>query len=377
VFRAAFLADAMLGRDRNDGVPADRRLPPGRTISAAETIERFPDVAREGLSGGALWTDAAMPDSQRLLVEMLRWAVSAGATALNYVEALRLLRKDGRVEGIEAVDRATGERLVLRASAVVNCAGPWAAGLAETFYSPAAGLFHPSVAFNLLLDREPPAAEALALSPPGGRTSYFLHPWKGMVLAGTVHRARSTVDCPPTDEEIAAFLAELSSCWPGSDLRAEDVLRVHWGTVPAARRGSPDLARRPVIHDHAAAGGPSGLVSVSGVKWTTARLVAEKTLRLVAARIGRELAEPSDAPRPAPAPRIDAPAFRELLRGDPDAALAHVARIRDEEAVLSLDDLLLRRTDWGMDPRVGTELGAALRTIADLREPVEAHAGER
>jgi glycerol-3-phosphate dehydrogenase len=358
-------------------VPEASRLPAGRTISAAETIERFPGAAREGLVGGALWTDAAMPDSQRLLVEMLRWAVSAGATALNYMEALRLLRKDGKVEGIDVFDRATGERLAFRASAVVNCAGPWASALAETFYSPAAGLFRPSVAFNLLLDREPPAAEALALTPAGGKASYFLHPWKGMVLAGTVHRARSAIDCPPTGEEIRAFLDDLNSCWPGSDLEPDDVLRVHWGTVPAARRGSPELARRPVVHDHAAAGGPSGLVSVSGVKWTTARLVAERTLRLVAARLGRELSEPSDAPRPAPAPRIDAPAFRELLRADPDAALLHVARIRDEEAVVSPDDLLLRRTDWGMDPRVGAEIGAALRAIGDRREPVEAHASER
>jgi glycerol-3-phosphate dehydrogenase len=198
-----------------------------------------------------------------------------------------------------------------------------------------------------------------------------------MVLAGTAHRARSAIDRPPTEEEVREFLADLNSCWPGSDLREADVLRAHWGTVPAVRDGSSILARRPVVHDHGASGGPSGLFSVSGVKWTTARLVAERTLRLVAAQAGRALAEPSDAPRPAASPRLDASAFRELLRTDPEKAAAHVARIRDEEAVLSLDDLLLRRTDWGMDPRVGAELGGAVRAIMNLGEPVEAHAGER
>lgn len=373
LFRTAFLVDALLGRRRNDGVAPDRHLPAGRTISAAETIARVPGVRREGLTGAASWTDAAMPDSQRLLLEMLRWAVDAGASALNYTEATELLRDGSRVAGIGARDRETGERLELRAPLVVNCAGPWADGLATVFDRRVPGLFHPSCAFNLLLDREPPAAEAVAVSPPAGGGTYFLLPWKGMTLAGTTHRARVAVDVSPTKEEIRGFLVDLNSCLPGSDLGVSDVLRVHWGTVPAVRESSPDMSRRPVVHDHVAAGGPSGLLSVSGVKFTTARLVAERTLRFAAAQAGRTLREPSPAPRPAPAPWPDAAAFRELVRSDPAAAAALVLRIRDEESVRHVDDLLLRRTDWGMDPRIGAELADAVRGLAGWHEPVEAH----
>jgi glycerol-3-phosphate dehydrogenase len=376
VFRAAFLLDALLGRDRNAGVVADRHLPAGGTVSAAETIARFPGVVREGLSGAALWTDAAMPDSQRLLMEMLRWAVAAGAKATNYVEATGVLRAGDRVKGIEAVDRETGDRVEFRAPIVVNCAGPWVSGVATAFDRYVSGLFHPSCAFNLLLDRKAPAAEAVAVSPRSGSGTYFLHPWKGMILAGTAHRARSEVGIPPTEQEIHEGLADLNSCLPGSDLGVSDVLRVHWGTVPAVREGAPDMSKRPVLHDHAAAGGPSGLFSVSGVKFTTARLVAERTLRLVAARAGRTLSEPSSVPRPAPAPWLDASAFGALVRSDPEAASAQVRSIRDEEAVMKVDDLLLRRTDWGMDPRVGVELERVVRSAPDWREPVEAHGSQ-
>jgi glycerol-3-phosphate dehydrogenase len=156
---------------------------------------------------------------------------------------------------------------------------------------------------------------------------------------------------------LADFLDDLNDAMPGFELRPEEVLRVHWGFLPAARAGSADLASREAIWDHGATGGPAGLFSVSGVKYTTARLVAEKTLRRLLAARGLEMPPPA-APRPEP---VDWPTREELERpgGSPPEELAR--RVRDlasSEAVLHLDDLMLRRTDWGCDPRRAAELGA-------------------
>jgi glycerol-3-phosphate dehydrogenase len=360
IFRVALAVNDFLSRGRNEGLAPGRTIDRGRVLDAGETARRFPGVDREGLRGGALWHDAAMPDSQRLLIELLRWATHAGAVALNYVEAAELIVRSGNVTGIAAVDRATGERFELLASQVVNCAGPWCREVAERFDRDVPQLFPFSIAFNALLDREPPAETALAVKPrrPDGRI-YFLHPWKDRVLAGTYHaawtgsRAEGRVDQPM----LADFLDDLNDAMPGFELRPEEVLRVHWGFLPAARAGSADLASREAIWDHGATGGPAGLFSVSGVKYTTARLVAEKTLRRLLAARGLEMPPPA-APRPEP---VDWPTREELERpgGSPPEELAR--RVRDlasSEAVLHLDDLMLRRTDWGCDPRRAAELGA-------------------
>jgi glycerol-3-phosphate dehydrogenase len=124
---------------------------------------------------------------------------------------------------------------------------------------------------------------------------------------------------------------------------------------------------RDVVHDHGEAGGPRGLYSVSGVKFTTARRVAEKTLRRIFAREGRALPEPDREGPPAAAAPLAALAFLRLLDDDPQAAHAEVRRIVEQESVVRAEDLLLRRTDWGILP-------AGARAIEPRILPVlEAH----
>jgi len=87
VFRLALATNSLLSSTRNRGVSPASHLPAGGVLSASETLERFPTAAQDGLQGSALWYDAVMPDSQRLLIEMLHWACACGGTALNYVQA--------------------------------------------------------------------------------------------------------------------------------------------------------------------------------------------------------------------------------------------------------------------------------------------------
>ncbi len=369
-FRAALWMEDLLSRRRNTGLPPDRQLPSGRVLGARETLARFPVAERRGLRGGALWHDARAADSQRLIVEMLRWAAACGGRALNYVAARRLLRRGDAVAGIEAVDAVAGETLELTAPVVVNCAGPWCRELAARLDRDVPALFRPSIALNLLLDRPPPAAEALAVTPAvAGGQVLFLHPWKGRVLAGTFHAPLPEAALPEEIEEslVATFLDRLNAAVPSLELARDDVLRVHWGLLPAARQGGEALASRPVIHDHGADGGPRGLVSVSGVKLTTARQVAEATLRRLFARRGESLPPLSATPRPAPRPPMQAADFEALLRHDREAAARQVRELLETEAVVELEDLMLRRTDWGMLPATGHRLAAAVRELTGWR----------
>jgi glycerol-3-phosphate dehydrogenase len=179
---------------------------------------------------------------------------------------------------------------------------------------------------------------------------YFLYPALGRLLAGTVHVPWTRRDEPaqPTEEQVAQFVSELNESIPGLAVRLEHVVRVFAGLLPVTQEGSANLSARPVLRDHARDGGPDGVVSVSGVKFTTARLVAEKALTMLDRRAGR-LRALRDAPRPPLAieSNVDGP-LPGIIGFEQTAILKRIVR---DEAVMTVDDLLFRRTNWAITER--------------------------
>ena len=268
----------------NDRLSKDREIPHGKMLSPAATAALFPGVDREGLRGGALWHDAVIACPERLIQELLCRAARSGAQVLNHTEAVELRMESGRVAGVTVADRDTGERFEVKTGAVANCAGPWVRSLARRFDRndrDIPELFEPLLAFNLLLDREPPSSAALAVAAPGpGAQTWFLVPCEGKLLAGTAY-APAVGEAGPDEERVAGFLRDLNAAVPGLGFRPEEIVRVLWGRLPAVAAGSTVPASRPVILDHGRHGGPRGLVSVSGVKLTTARVVAQKAVKVL------------------------------------------------------------------------------------------------
>ncbi len=105
IFRVALFLNDLLSLNRNKGVPKNSKLPGGKIISAEEVKKIFPDVDTNNLKGGAVWYDGSMPDSQRVLIESLKWACSLGATALNYFEAKDILIDNNKVSGVRVFDK--------------------------------------------------------------------------------------------------------------------------------------------------------------------------------------------------------------------------------------------------------------------------------
>jgi glycerol-3-phosphate dehydrogenase len=374
VFGLALLADLVLSPRRNAGVRRESRIGAGRILGREAVIESFPAVDRRGLKGGALWVDAAMPDSERLVMEILRWACANGATALNYVWAVALLREGTRTRGVVARDEETGATFEFRGRVVINCAGPWCREVAAAFDRDEPRLFSPSIAFNLFLDRPPLSASAVAIPPRGGlERTYFAVPWEGKVLAGTYHAAwpRAAEAASPPRDLILRFLAELNRGIPGLALEERDVLRTHAGLLPARRPGDARMASRDVIVDHSRHGGPAGLVSMSGIKATTARRLAERALGTAFTRLP---APDRDAGRPAAREILALGDLEALAERDPAAASAWLRRLASEESVVHIDDLILRRTGWGRDP--GIALDAAARACERLGWPPDRTARE-
>jgi len=370
--RIALWVNNLISYRRNRGIRPDRHLPPGRVIDADQTREIFPSVDTEGLQGGAVWYDAYMPDSQRLIIEILRWACEYGAVALNYVEVNQLLKSRNGVAGVAAIDRESGQSFEYMAKVVVNATGPWCRNLAACFDRDEPTLFKSSIAWNVLLNRKALSNYALAVTPkkPGART-YFLVPWKGMLLAGTGHAKwlEGQEEPMPSDKLLSEFLDDLNRAIPTLEASQDEILHVFAGLLPAKKVGSATLADRGVILDHAEHGGPRGLYSISGVKFTTARLVAEKTLN----RIFHGRNHPVRIENFGPPQDVEGKQGIFDFNWYPSASDSEwkdsLRLLIAEESVRHLDDLILRRTTLWDNPSRAMEIAPVICELFDWDNP--------
>ena len=336
-----------LTRGRNRGLPPERQIPEGRMVSAAEARRLVPGLATTDLTGAAVWSDAQASSTERLTLAFVHAAAEAGARVANHLEAVGLLRLGKRVSGIAARDGLDGRTIEVRSRMVLNAAGPWAEELVAE-----AGVRRRSGALlrarNLVLRLAPPAPLAVGAKSEG--RYLFLVPWQGLTLVGTSYESAAA---PPSDP--MAFREEAGRAFPWAGLEAAPVTLVHEGLVPGTVGG--ELATRPRLRDHEREDGLAGLVTVQGVKYTTARAVAERVVDLVVRRL--RLAE-----------RPCRTAITPLRRARPLAGTLEqrVSEAVRDEMALTLADAVLRRLDLGTaGPPPSADLDAVCRVMAAER----------
>jgi glycerol-3-phosphate dehydrogenase len=344
---AALRLGDLVSHDRNDGLPAAQRIAGSRSLSPAEVQRIVPGLEAKGLSGGALWFDAQVTHTERLVIALCQAAAEAGAILANYVAATGFLRSGREVTGIRARDVDGGGELEVRSKMVLIATGPGLDRLLARAEVKATG--SPMLlGMNLVLRRALVSSHAVGARS-GGRY-LFLVPWRDRAMVGTAYD-------PPTaapDVAVSRFLGEAGRAFPWAGIRPDDVALVHRGLVPG-RRGSGALETRSLVVDHEEADGVRGLVSMRGVKLTTARAEAEKVVDLVLRRLGRPKAPCRTAVTPLAAARP--------LEGGVADRTRHAVR---EEMAIRLSDVVLRRTDLGTGgPPLPTDLEAAARAMAE------------
>jgi len=290
VMRMALAVNDLIASDRNDGVDPARRLGPGRVIDRDELLRLFPGLQAGRVTGGAAWYEAQMYNPDRLLLGFVQSAVAAGAVAANYVVASKALRRGDRVVGVTANDGLTGAAFDIRARVTINAAGGWASALtASVLGGRASAGVQMSKAFNVLT-RLPAPACGLGNSVDG--QFLFCVPWRGIAAFGTFHGAHAaTDDLKVRESDVSGFLAALNRAFPAARVHRDDVALVHRGLLPTTgtgRNGEVALTKVSYVRDHRADGAP-GLVTVIGVRFTTARRTAEQVVDLAGRVLTRTL----------------------------------------------------------------------------------------
>jgi glycerol-3-phosphate dehydrogenase len=313
---AGMLLYDALTADRNASQPdRKRQVRWTKFLSRAETLALFPEVRRERLTGAAVFEDGQMHNPPRLVLAFVTAAQRLGADVANYVEAESLLMRGERVCGVTARDTLTGERFDIRARVVINAAGPWAEGLlngASPTASRMPGTYSRDACF--VVSRQPKADAALALQGAtrdadavlarGGR-HLFLVPWRGRTLVGVWHSIvrRDPDNVGMTREELRSYIDEVNASYPGFDLHESEVQRTDFGLVPfgeAAHQGAAQLSfgKQSRLIDHRASDGLDGLITLISVRYTVARIDAERALDLAGAQLGgrRECSRSTSVP---------------------------------------------------------------------------------
>ncbi len=325
--------------DRNRGIgDPSRRIPGGRLLPPADVLELFPSVERDGLTGGALFHDGQMYNPTRLGFSFLRSAVERGAVAANYAEVLDLLSTGDRVYGVRARDNLTGDTFEVRGKVVVNAAGPWSETLLadQRLGLKPAGTYSRDACF--IVRRRPPHRFGLAV--PGQTRDpdaivsrkarhLFVVPWRDVTLIGVWHVVHGAApdDFTVTADDLEEFIDEINGSHPALDLSADDVAMWNAGLVLFGENvpGARDLSygKRSRVVDHGKTHGVEGLITSIGVRWTTARSVADRVVRLACRKMGREPGSSGTDSTPTFGGSIDhMPEFMSALARNPPPALA-------------------------------------------------------
>jgi glycerol-3-phosphate dehydrogenase len=336
-------------------------------LSKEETLEHLPTLKTEGLRGGVIYYDGQFDDA-RLLINLVATAAEQGATLLNYAPVTGLTRAaDGFVDGVQAQDLESGEVFQARGRVVINATGAFCDGVRRLAEPQAAPLIAPSQGIHLVFDHSFLPGESAIMVPhtTDGRVMFAI-PWHGHTLVGTTDTPinEPSLEPQPLEQEIEFILSTASRYLSKAPARA-DILSVFVGIRPLVKAGSAantaTLSRDHTIHID-----QSGLLTITGGKWTTYRHMAEDCINQAAL-----LAKLSDSPCPTARLNIhgfhknaekfgdlavygsDAPAIQDLIRSDASrAARLHPALPYCEAEVIwavrremarTVEDVLARR----------------------------------
>jgi glycerol-3-phosphate dehydrogenase len=273
-----------IGLKMYDALAGSRGLGDTEFLSAARARELLPNVQPRGLCGGVKYWDGQFDDA-RLALALARTARSQGALVLNHCPVTSLVREGGKVTGLMARDAIGGTELRIAARCVVNATGVWVdevRNMDRDAGTPAKpGIVAPSQGVHLVVDRSfLPGTHALLVPKTADGRVLFAVPWLGKTILGTTDTPREDIVREPTPfaDEVAFILGESARYLAQAPTRA-DVRSVWVGLRPLVKPGGDDGENTKAIsREHTVLVGRSGLVTVTGGKWTTYRAMAEDVL---------------------------------------------------------------------------------------------------
>lgn len=316
-----------------------------RLLSARRVSELMPSVKTQGLRGGVMYYDGQFDDSG-MCIALAHTAATYGATVLNYVEAQSFLYSpEGRINGLRLLDRHTGQRYEVSAAVIINATGVFADALMGADNPQHKPVVKPSRGIHLVVDPSFFEGNHALLIPrtTDGRV-LFAVPWMGKVVIGTTDvPVEETTAEPLAGEDEVDFILHNFNQYCRTQLRRSDVLSVFAGLRPLVH--TRDLrSTANLLRDHALIVSESGLITITGGKWTTYRKMAKDAVNKAAAMAALPFKK-CPTRRIAVSRPVKEPSQEDALRLHPDYpyTIADVRHAVRHEMALTVEDVLARR----------------------------------
>jgi glycerol-3-phosphate dehydrogenase len=360
-------------------------------LTANELLQRIPVAEKKNLSGGVSYFDGQFDDA-RLAVHMAMTAVEQGSVVLNYMEVTGLRKAGKKISGVEARDTVNDRPHFFSAKAVINATGVYVDEVLKMEDPQSPGMVAPSQGVHIVLHKKFfPTATALMIPRTSDKRVLFAVPWNNHVVVGTTDTPVDSVDAEPLPfrEEISFIIYHFNK-YLTSDIRESDIKSIFTGLRPLVKSGNTGNTAI-LSRDHTIVVSPSGLVTITGGKWTTYRKMAKDAVDnavFVAKLPAKSCAtdqlhlhgwvaevDPTD---PLHHYGSDADKIRARWRADPATAAslhpdfpytwAELDFAVEEEMAMTVEDLLARRMRiLFLDARVAIELAPTVaRRMAGL-----------
>jgi len=257
-------------------------LGPSQSLSSDEVLRAIPNLKTEGLRGGVIFYDGQFDDS-RLAINIAQTCAEHGGVLLNYMRVSGLTKSgDGIISGVEAVDLESGETYSLLSKSVVNATGVFVDEIMKMDDPDALPLVRPSQGVHIILDKQFLKGESAIMIPKtsDGRV-LFAVPWHDRVVVGTTDTPLDECSLEPRAlEEEIEFILSTAKKYLTREPQRKDILSIFAGLRPLAapEEGSDGSSTKEISRSHHLRVSLSGLVTITGGKWTTYRKMAEDTV---------------------------------------------------------------------------------------------------
>lgn len=265
-----------------DWMAGSRRIGRSVLLSKKEVLAKLPTVRQADLRGGILYYDGQFDDA-RLAVNLAQTAIEHGATVLNYIEATGFEKnQQGRISGVQLLDRDTGQGFQVRTKTAINATGIFVDDILKIDTPSHQNLVRPSQGSHIVIDQKfLGGADALMIPQTSDGRVLFGVPWHGKVLLGTTDLPidEHQIEPRPLQQEIDFILSTAKDYLDPAPTR-DDIQSIYAGLRPLAAPKDDQESTKEISRDHKLIRSDSGLLTITGGKWTTYRKMAEETVNL-------------------------------------------------------------------------------------------------
>jgi len=263
-------------------------LGPSKSLTKEETIEKIPTVEQEGLRGGVVYFDGQFDDA-RLAVNLAQTCAEVGGTLLNYMKVTNLLKTSEMVSGVVAEDLETGKSHQIGGRVVINATGVFVDHVIRMDEPEAQDIIQPSQGVHIVLDKKfLPGDSAIMVPKTDDGRVLFAVPWNDKVVVGTTDTPIDKVSLEPRAlEEEVQFILNHAAQYLTEDPTREDVLSVFAGLRPLVKT-TGGKSTSQISRSHSIIVSVSGLLTITGGKWTTYRKMGQDAVDKAALIAGLE-----------------------------------------------------------------------------------------